>query len=171
MKSLHETRLFVRNKLNEHFDDSPSENIEWSIYNYTKSYCKNRYNMKILKWSDVKLRRVYLRKYRHILFNKKEIHRELENKTINVDQVAYTHHEVWKPELYKSIHDKAKQREMNTLMYEKREQVHEDGLLVCEMCKSKKTKYIQLQTRSADEPMTVFGICMECDHHWTDNGK
>lgn len=171
MKSLQETRFHVLNELHKYFDDSQSKSIEESIYNYTKSYCRNKFNMKELRWSNIKLRRVYLRKYRHILFNKNEINRELEKETVSPDQVAFTHHELWKPELYKPIHDKAKQREMNTLMYEKREQVHEDGLLTCEMCKSKKTKYIQLQTRSADEPMTIYGMCTECDHHWTDNGK
>jgi transcription elongation factor S-II len=171
MKSLQETRFHVHNKLNKYFDDSTCKSIEESIYNHTKTYCVNKLNMKILLWSDKKVRRVYLRKSRHILFNVNDIQRELANKTISPDQVAHTHHEVWKPELYKPIHDKAKQREMNTLMYEKREQVHEDGLLICELCKSKKTKYIELQTRSADEPMTIFGMCMECDYHWTDNGK
>ena len=32
----------------------------------------------------------------------------------------------------------------------------------CGKCKSKECTYTQLQTRSADEPMTTFVYCMAC---------
>ena len=44
--------------------------------------------------------------------------------------------------------------------------VVEDGFFTCARCKSKKTSYYQLQTRSADEPMTTFVTCHNCDKHW-----
>ena len=31
---------------------------------------------------------------------------------------------------------------------------------------SKKTTYTQAQTRSADEPMTTFVTCLDCNHRW-----
>jgi DNA-directed RNA polymerase subunit M/transcription elongation factor TFIIS len=40
------------------------------------------------------------------------------------------------------------------------------GLFRCGKCKSKKTTYYQMQTRSADEPMTTFVTCMECSNKW-----
>jgi DNA-directed RNA polymerase subunit M/transcription elongation factor TFIIS len=33
-------------------------------------------------------------------------------------------------------------------------------------CKSKKTSYYQLQTRSADEPMTTYVSCFNCGKNW-----
>ena len=37
----------------------------------------------------------------------------------------------------------------------------------CSSCKKKtKCDYYQLQTRSADEPMTTFVTCLECDRRW-----
>jgi len=37
----------------------------------------------------------------------------------------------------------------------------------CSGCKKKsKCDYYQLQTRSADEPMTTFVSCLECDRRW-----
>jgi transcription elongation factor S-II len=39
--------------------------------------------------------------------------------------------------------------------------------LYCSSCKKKsKCDYYQLQTRSADEPMTTFVTCLECDKRW-----
>ena len=36
----------------------------------------------------------------------------------------------------------------------------------CRKCKSKKCSYYQMQTRSADEPMTTFVSCLECGCRW-----
>lgn len=39
-------------------------------------------------------------------------------------------------------------------------------LLKCGKCKKKNCTYNQLQTRSADEPMTTFVMCNECGNRW-----
>lgn len=41
-----------------------------------------------------------------------------------------------------------------------------EGMFKCGKCKSKKTSYYQLQTRSADEPMTTFITCKNCGNRW-----
>jgi DNA-directed RNA polymerase subunit M/transcription elongation factor TFIIS len=40
------------------------------------------------------------------------------------------------------------------------------GLFTCGRCKSQKTTYYEMQTRSADEPMTVFVSCLNCEKNW-----
>lgn len=40
------------------------------------------------------------------------------------------------------------------------------GLFTCGRCKSSKTSNTQKQTRSADEPMTVFVHCHNCGNRW-----
>jgi len=40
------------------------------------------------------------------------------------------------------------------------------GQFTCGKCKSRKTVYYQLQTRSADEPMTTYITCVKCNHRW-----
>jgi len=40
------------------------------------------------------------------------------------------------------------------------------GIFKCGRCKSYKTTYYEMQTRSADEPMTVFITCHNCDSRW-----
>lgn len=36
----------------------------------------------------------------------------------------------------------------------------------CRQCRSKNCSYYQMQTRAADEPMTVFVECMDCGKRW-----
>ena len=38
--------------------------------------------------------------------------------------------------------------------------------LKCGKCKKRNCTYNQLQTRSADEPMTTFVLCNECGNRW-----
>lgn len=44
-----------------------------------------------------------------------------------------------------------------------------EGLFKCIQCKSSNTKYTSKQTRSADEPMTIFVTCQDCGKMWTNN--
>ena len=39
-------------------------------------------------------------------------------------------------------------------------------LLKCGKCQKRNCTYNQIQTRSADEPMTTFVLCNECGHRW-----
>ncbi|XP_015675640.1 transcription elongation factor A protein 1 isoform X2 [Protobothrops mucrosquamatus] len=39
-------------------------------------------------------------------------------------------------------------------------------LFTCGKCKKKNCTYTQVQTRSADEPMTTFVVCNECGNRW-----
>jgi transcription elongation factor S-II len=38
--------------------------------------------------------------------------------------------------------------------------------ITCGKCKKNKITYIELQTRSADEPMTHFYTCLVCGNRW-----
>ena len=41
------------------------------------------------------------------------------------------------------------------------------SILRCGKCKQRKVDYHEMQTRGADEPMTVFAQCLHCGHRWT----
>lgn len=41
-----------------------------------------------------------------------------------------------------------------------------EGTFKCGKCGSRNTDYSQKQTRSADEPMTTFGVCNDCGNRW-----
>eukprot|EP00955_Chlamydomonas_euryale_P096490 365014-Chlamydomonas_euryale.AAC.14 len=36
----------------------------------------------------------------------------------------------------------------------------------CSKCRQRKCTYYQMQTRSADEPMTTFVTCVNCNNRW-----
>ncbi|KAI8874727.1 transcription elongation factor S-II [Backusella circina FSU 941] len=42
----------------------------------------------------------------------------------------------------------------------------ETDMFMCGKCKHRKCTYFQMQTRSADEPMTTFVTCITCGNHW-----
>ncbi len=42
----------------------------------------------------------------------------------------------------------------------------ETDQFICGKCRSRKCTYYQMQTRSADEPMTTFVTCTNCRNAW-----
>ncbi len=45
-------------------------------------------------------------------------------------------------------------------------QARREQLLTCPSCQAQQCTYFQMQTRSADEPMTTFVQCRNCDRRW-----
>lgn len=46
----------------------------------------------------------------------------------------------------------------------------EDGIFRCRRCNSLKTAHTEFQTRSSDEPTTIFANCFNCMHRWRFSG-
>lgn len=44
--------------------------------------------------------------------------------------------------------------------------IRKEGLYTCTKCKSKYTEYTEQQRRSADEPMHVLVVCLDCNNKW-----
>ena len=40
------------------------------------------------------------------------------------------------------------------------------NMYTCRKCKSTRCTYYEMQTRSADEPATIFVTCLDCGKHW-----
>ena len=67
------------------------------------------------------------------------------------------------PERWQEILDeKARMKELRS----EAESKQYSTLFYCRKCHQRKTTYYQLQTRSADEPMTVFVTCQVCHNKW-----
>jgi transcription elongation factor S-II len=67
------------------------------------------------------------------------------------------------PELYTELNDRQVKREQQQL--EGNKSLATD-LFECFRCNKRETVFYELQTRSADEPMTKFITCVNCNNHW-----
>ena len=71
------------------------------------------------------------------------------------------------PDLWYPILDAIEKRDFHRVT-QNRDFVDSRGLFKCPKCKSNATTYTSVQTRSADEPMTNFITCLNCDNRWKD---
>ena len=58
-----------------------------------------------------------------------------------------------------------KKAEQDKLKYELKPEAM-TTLFKCRKCQSRETSYYEVQTRSADEPMTHFITCLKCSNRW-----
>ena len=79
------------------------------------------------------------------------------------DQFAFMSEVDLEPGKWQEALEKVFAREANTLATQRSASI----TLYCNRCKKQTScDYYQLQTRSADEPMTTFVTCLECDKRW-----
>ena len=67
------------------------------------------------------------------------------------------------PDNWSSLLDKKIKRDK--LKYEMKPQAMTDQFK-CRKCSSRSCSYYEVQTRSADEPMTQFVSCLDCGNRW-----
>jgi DNA-directed RNA polymerase subunit M/transcription elongation factor TFIIS len=73
---------------------------------------------------------------------------------------------MWKSFIYKNISEKI--QEYDDYIVNPFEVV--EGVTECPKCRGLKTWSVQKQTRSSDEPMTTFSMCVDCKFRWTYSG-
>ena len=146
-------------------DDPIVLNLEKCIFNETIKYCKEKSIE--LKWSNINFSKKYSQLARKVLANitytpnANEVKQKILKNIWPPETIASKTHQELNPEYYEELKIKIMEKYIN----KNTEQEH-DGFFVCGKCKSKKTTYTQAQTRSADEPMTTFVTCLNCDHRW-----
>ena len=90
----------------------------------------------------------------------------LRRKELDVKQLAnYPPEVLWLDGPYARAIYKHTAKEMAIEKAKAREDDYE-GMFKCRKCGSKKTQYYQMQTRSADEPMTTYVTCTSCGLKW-----
>jgi transcription elongation factor S-II len=164
-------RAHIVKKLTEFFgtaNESICKNIEKSIFNASVRCCKN--TSVIPSWENRRFVEVYKHRALSVIFNAKEprsklVERVLSGKVKTKDIGSMEAHELWPSGPMAIAIEEAHIKEMQKRIHNK-EIVAADGIFTCNKCKSKKTTYYQMQTRSADEPMTTFVTCLNCDKRW-----
>ena len=150
--------------LDEGLSAQSIENMEKSIYNYCVRDAGARNIVK--KWDNPFFVQLYLDKLRSIYINIKqssEFKEKLLAKQIKAHEVGNLTHQDMAPLKWQRLIEDKKIRDENK--YTPKLEASTDNF-TCRKCKSKKCSYYQLQTRSADEPMTTFVTCIECGSRW-----
>lgn len=152
-------RKRMRSKLNEIIHEVKiSENVEIGVYNYT---VKQSIEKKVSrKWTNPMFVEIYLNKMRTILYN---ITHEMIHSMKEPHKCAFMTHQELNPEKWREMIQKKEKRD-DHLFNHKLAATTTD--FTCFKCKKNNCTYYQLQTRSADEPMTTFVTCVNCESHW-----
>ena len=144
-------------------DDKIANNVEKSIFNFS---IKKAIEMKVVrKWDNESFVIIYMNKFKMIFHNLKNdiIVEKLKQNVIKPHEVSFLTHVELLPEKWKQeIQDK--KLRLENKFFPKIEASTDN--FTCGKCKSKACTYYQLQTRSADEPMTTFVTCTQCGNRW-----
>lgn len=155
---MNSTRLFVISKFSEIENMKNPKHYEIEVFNHTIRNAK----CKIItcSWENKKFKQLYLQKYRSIYQNLKR-----DSSLVSMKPHIMINTHVWDlaPHIWEPI--KKKVELMRDAMKITNESENE-GMFTCKRCRSKNTTFISLQTRSADEPMTIFITCQDCENHW-----
>ena len=145
-----------------------TKNVEKAIFNWSVKRCKKLRD--IPSWENPTFRDIYRRKAISILFNLNEPRSHLVNRLksgeVKTKDVAdLSPDKLWPTGPYATA---LKEKEYRELVKDKNKGVENDfkGAFQCGKCRSWRTTYYQLQTRSADEPMTTFVNCVDCGKRW-----
>ena len=157
-------RKNIRGKLQELLEsEKKAINLEKGIYNYA---LKEANNLKVVKkWDNPYYVQIYLDRMRTIYFNlaKPGLLNSVKNGTITVKTLAFMTHQEMQPEKWDSLIQAKIKKDKSK--YDTQQEAMTDTFK-CRKCHSNKCSYYQMQTRSADEPMTTFVTCIECANRW-----
>jgi transcription elongation factor S-II len=152
-------RRKMRAQLNEIIqDERKSENVEIGAYNYTVRHATEKKITR--KWSNPLFAELYLTKMRSLLFN---ITHPMIHAMKEPHLCAFMTHQELNPDKWRDMIHKKEKRDEH-LFNHKLAATTTD--FTCFKCKKNNCTYYQLQTRSADEPMTTFVTCVNCESHW-----
>jgi len=148
--------------------ETTSKNMEKSIFNWSVQKCKQLGD--VPSWENQSFKDIYRRKAVSIIFNLKESRSQLVERIKNgevktMDLAGLSPDKLWPTGPYATS---LKEKEYRELVKDKNKGIDNDfkGVFQCGKCRSWRTTYYQLQTRSADEPMTTFVNCVDCGKRW-----
>jgi transcription elongation factor S-II len=150
-------------------NDRLSRNIEKEIYNSTILHSKNK--CMVRKWKNPVFKELYVSKIRSFYSNINKssyVHNPNFKDKIQCGEIKVTDinklsvYDIY-PDNWSELLDKKIKRDK--LKYEMKPQAMTDQFK-CRKCGSRSCSYYEVQTRSADEPMTQFISCLDCGTRW-----
>ena len=140
-----------------------ASNIQKSVLNYSRDEADSRNTIK--RWDNPYFVLIYTDRLKTILYNLKysDLIERVKSKIIKSHEIGNMSHQEMDIERWKDMIEKKRKRDKSKTQLNVN---IEEGAFQCRKCGSKKTTYYQMQTRSADEPMTTFVQCTECPARW-----
>lgn len=157
----------IKTKLN--LSELEHEDLEKGIYNWCIDYANDH---KIIRnWSNPIFHRLYLEKVRHIVSNidnecyikNPKLFERLREKEFAPHEIAYMKPENLYPNMWKDTIEKHLKK--FEYAYENKKVATTDQFR-CGKCKKRECTFYLMQTRSSDEPETIFIRCVNCGHQW-----
>lgn len=139
-------------------------NMEKGVFNNAIELSKKNGNP--LKWSDTRFVKNYSTHARRLLANisyttnANDLISKIKNGYIEPYSIVKLTREELNPDLWATL----KSKNLEKIIV--KQMATDDGMFKCNKCKSMKTVYYQMQTRSADEPMTTYVTCTNCNTKW-----
>jgi DNA-directed RNA polymerase subunit M/transcription elongation factor TFIIS len=145
-------------QLSKHFDKKHCAAIEQGFYNYTEQFCKSHKNNLIMAQA------IYKDIVKNLIFNCEQDHPTIKKIKKKISKGKYNPYNLaflepdeldednWMRIILRKNTTEEKLNNLPTIEWKP-----------CYDCKSIEYFYCQLQTRSADEPMTTFYVCKKCN--------
>ena len=158
-------RVNVRNQLNKFLsDEKNSTNLEKGIYNFALKEATTRKVIK--KWDNPYFVQIYKDRLWSIYSNLKKntsLIENVKNGNIKAHTIAFMTHQEMDVERWRTLIDAKIKRDKHK--FESTIEAATDTF-TCRKCHKNQCTYYQMQTRSADEPMTTFVQCIPCGNRW-----
>lgn len=156
--------------LNKAIDDiKVSRKVEKGIYNYVINISKEK-NIK-RSWENTLFTNLYKSKILSVYSNldtnsyiqNNQLLKNIKDGSIEPEKVgSLSVYDIF-PDNWKELLNIKSKRDK--IKYELKPEAM-TNLFKCRKCGSRETSYYEVQTRSADEPMTQFITCLSCSNRW-----
>jgi DNA-directed RNA polymerase subunit M/transcription elongation factor TFIIS len=146
--------------------------IELENIIYIKAYDIANFEEIRKSWNLQAFRDVYMAVSRRIIgnlnqnsyINNKNLWERFNTNELTLEEIAKQNYYELCPENWQEMVDRQAKREKIQL---EGDFSRATDKWMCNGCKKRKCTYYELQTRSADEPMTIFIHCLNCGKRWT----
>lgn len=143
--------------------------IEYGIYDKAVEEATKK-NIDI-SWSNDYFKELYIIYSRNVCLNlntssyvkNKSLFKEVINQKVKPENIAKMTPQEMFPNQWKMLMDDKFKRDQH--MYEVDKSGATDEFL-CRKCNHRECSFYEMQTRSADEPMTIFINCLNCGNRW-----
>ena len=164
--SINDANLFRSNivkKIANIIGKKYSVNIEKGIYNHAVKIAKKKKIVR--KWENKIFVILYKNRLKMIITNLKhdKVKKRILSGDMSVKDLSNATHLELLPNKWKKLMDAKLKRDESLTSTNLSAATDE---FKCYKCKKRKCTYYQLQTRSADEPMTTFVSCLVCGNRW-----